>query len=135
MDHFTTPVLYIYIVKSCLNNMDHKKWEISRDLTIPKPQVTHRQFKRGEKFLAGPIPLSWLSKVSTLPGKALNVALALWFLKDVKRSHTVRLNGSTLREFGVKRQAGYRALIVLERVGVVSCSRAKGRCPIVTIIN
>lgn len=89
--------------------------------------------KSGVKFLKGPIPLPWLSRAALLPGKALHVALALWFLSGLTKSRTVRLSKSTLEYFGVKRQASYRSLKALEGVGLIACSRSPGRCPIVTL--
>src|SRR5581483_3598380 len=34
---------------------------------------------KGEEYLGGPIPLSWLGRAAVLPGKALHLGIALWF--------------------------------------------------------
>ena len=39
-------------------------------------------------FLRGPIPLDWLSAAAQLPGKTLNVGVALWWLKGDGRKQT-----------------------------------------------
>jgi hypothetical protein len=91
--------------------------------------------RSGEKFLKGPIPLSWLSAAATQAGKALHVGLALWFLAGVKRNRTIALSAPVLSSFGVGRYAGYRGLKALERVGLVSVVRHPGRLPIVTILD
>jgi hypothetical protein len=49
---------------------------VAASLTPNKPA----RFRRGQKFLRGPIPWDWLSVASRLPGKALQVGLAIWHL-------------------------------------------------------
>jgi hypothetical protein len=100
-----------------------------------KEKIKKTRYKKGEKFLKGPIPWDWLSKASQNPGKSLNVALAVWFLSGLNRSSTISLSGSVLRGLGVKRHAGYRALKSLEHAGLISVYRHKGRNPVVTILN
>ncbi len=90
--------------------------------------------KRGKMFIKGPIPLGWITKAAGGGGKTLHVAIALWFLAGLKRSHTVALPQSKLRLFGVSRQASYRALCRLENAGLVSVARHPGRNPIVRIL-
>ena len=92
--------------------------------------------RAGQKFLAGPIPLNWLSVAAMQPGKALHVALGLWFWKGVKRSYRVALSMSWLRNtFGVDRYSGYRGLAALERAGLVSVIRHRGRKSVVTLLD
>jgi hypothetical protein len=92
----------------------------------------HRQ---GEKFLKGPIPWKWIAKAARLPGKALQVALALWFLAGIKSKSVVALSGSVLRDIGVLRHSGYRGLKELEKAGLISVQRHEGRSPVVTILE
>ena len=70
-------------------------------------------FAKGERFLKGPIPWSWLSQAAVLPGRALQVAMALWHLAGMRKSATVSLSTKVLSELGVQRQAGYRGLKAL----------------------
>jgi hypothetical protein len=91
--------------------------------------------KAGEKFLKGPIPWNWLAQAASLTGRAIQVALALWFLVGVTRRRTVALSGSVLRDLGVDRYAGYRGLNALEEAGLVSVSRHAGQNPMVTILD
>jgi DNA-binding MarR family transcriptional regulator len=92
----------------------------------PKPRT-------GEKFLKGPIPWNWLLGAAKLPGKALHVAITIWFLAGIKRDETINLSLKILGDMGVKRNAAYRGLTALEEAGLVSVSRHRGRCPVVTI--
>lgn len=115
-----------------MGRIDIEKLKLRNDTVNPSAAP---RIKSGEKFLKGPIPLPWLSKATALPGKAVNVALAIWFLRGLTKSETVRLTNATLKLFGVKRQAGYRGLKSLENTGLVTCARSPGRCPVVTIIT
>jgi hypothetical protein len=91
--------------------------------------------RQGDKFLKGPIPLNWLMEAANQPGKALSVAIALWYLSGLKRSCTVALSISSLMDFGVGRLAGYRGLAALEQARLVSVVRHPGRKPIVTLLD
>jgi len=104
-------------------------------LAPPKPKPKLPRHHPGEKFLKGPIPLRWLTRAATLPGKALHVALALWFQAGVERSATVRLNLSRLQDFGVERSAGSRALTMLATCRLVAVWQRPGCAPIVTILE
>jgi hypothetical protein len=104
--------------------------------TVERPSKGVPRHRAGEKFLAGPIPLNWLSVAAMQPGKALQVALALWFWAGVKRSRQVPLRMSWLRtNFGVDRYSGYRGLAALERAGLVSVIRHRGRKSLVTLLD
>lgn len=93
--------------------------------------------KNGGKFLKGPIPWDWLSMASKVSGrgKALHIAIVLWFLAGMNKKAMVTLSGKVLKDLGVKRNAAYRGLNALERAGLVSVIRHNGRSPIVTILE
>ena len=42
-------------------------------------------------FIKGPLPLDWMQRAARLPGKTLQVALALWYLAGLQKSLTVKL--------------------------------------------
>lgn len=112
----------------------------SKDENIPIKKVAlpyekERVDRENHMFLKGPIPYPFLIKVAHLPGKVFHVAIVLWFLFGLTKSKTVTLKNSALREFGVKRHSGYRALKKLEEAGLVSVLRSTGRNPIVTLIE
>jgi|SRR6185369_11242563 len=87
------------------------------------------------RFLKGPIPLLWLVTAARLPGRTLQVALAIWFLAGVQRSSSVRLSPKVLAGFVADRHAGYRGLQALERAGLISVTRHRGRAPDVVILE
>jgi hypothetical protein len=88
----------------------------------------------GQRFLKGPIPLAWLCRAAALPGKTLNVALALWYAAGLAQGATVLLSRRLLRLFHVGRHAGGRALANLKRLGLVNVDRGRGRCARVTLL-
>jgi hypothetical protein len=90
---------------------------------------------RSDHFLKGPVPLPWLAVAATLPGKALAVGTLIWFLQGLRKNHTVKLTPSWLRQFGVERQAAYRALKALERARLITIARKRGESPTVTIVD
>ena len=112
-----------------MDSIDPEKLRMSP----PIRPIQKRSGKRSKMFICGPIPLGWITKAAGGEGKTLHVSIALWFLAGLKRSHEVALPQSTLRRFGVSRQASYRALLRLEDAGLVSVDRHPGRSPIVTI--
>jgi hypothetical protein len=103
-------------------------------IKIPDKQkpVLH---KRSKRFLKGPIPWNWLTKASRLSGKALQVAVVVWFLAGIKRTNTIELSSKRLHELGVNRFAKGRGLRQLELNGLVSVERHKGNNPVVTILE
>jgi hypothetical protein len=92
------------------------------------------RFKPGQRFLRGPIPWNWLSGAALLPGKSLQVGLAVWHLAGLKTAMTVELSRVPLKSLNVTRQAGYRGLKALENAGLIKAERRKGRKTRVTIL-
>lgn len=112
----------------------------SQDENIPTKKVTlayekEKADKKVQLFLRGPIYYLPLVKASNLPGRAIHVFIVICFLYGVTNSRTFKLKNSLLREFGVKRCAGYAALKALENAGLVSVVRRNGCNPIVTILE
>ena len=112
----------------------------SQDENIPSKKVTlpyekEKAGKKAKQFLRGPINYLPLVKASNLPGRAIHVFIVICFLYGVTKSRTFKLKSSLLREFGVKRCAGYVALKALENAGLVSVVRRNGCNPMVTILE
>jgi hypothetical protein len=104
-----------------------------------KPKATKKRrpprHKGNEWFLKGPIPGAWLTLAARLPGRALHVALALWYLAGLKKTREVKPTGNTWERFGVSPDAAYRGLRALEAAGLVWVDRRRGRCPLVKILE
>ena len=97
------------------------------EASLPRP-------RRGERFLKGPIPMSWLGIAARQPGKALHVAIMLWHLAGIQRGGRVSLSLSRMDVLGIKRTSASRGLKALETAGLVSVVRHPGRRPQVTIL-
>jgi hypothetical protein len=100
----------------------------SQRLKPPRPQG-------GGRFLRGPIPLDWLSRAAALPGRSLHVAIAVWFMAGLKKTSVVPVSNITGLQFGLDRNAKYRALEWLENANLITVERRAGRAPIVTILG
>jgi len=96
-----------------------------------------KKVKRDKQaFVRGPIPLSWVQEASRLPGKALAVAMAVYYRDGFEgKREPVAITGKLLEGFGVNTKAGYRALAALEQAGLIAVERHRGRCPRVTLIE
>ncbi len=103
-------------------------------LLRPIPKSARRGRVRG-LFIKGPIPLNWKCAVDRISGNAARLADAMWFRAGVKRATTFQLNLSRLEAFGLNRFSASRALIALERAGLVSVERHSGRNPTITILE
>ena len=86
-------------------------------------------------FLKGPIPMAWLNEAARLPGKALNLGIAIWWLAGMAQTKTFKLTGKALDQLGVSRDAAADALKRLEGRGLIRVQRAPGQRPTVEILS
>ena len=98
-------------------------------------QATARAFNPGKTFIKGPLPLPWFETAAALPGKALHVALAIWFQVGLERRPTVKLGQALMGRFGISRDAKYDALHRLTAAGLVEVEQQPGHAPLVTVIQ
>ncbi len=106
-------------------------WRLPRDdrrrkARVPLPSPT-------DKYLAGPIPLEWLEAAGREAGHALHVGIALWHQARLTGTAVVTSPKAFLDGMGVNRWAVSRALMALERAGLVSVVRCVGRKPVITL--
>ena len=88
------------------------------------------------RFVKGPLPLPWLRSAAALPGKALHVGLAIWYQHGLQWSDTRHTVSNELAaEFGADRYAKKRALLQLERAGLVKVEQSGKRAPRVTLLK
>jgi hypothetical protein len=87
------------------------------------------------RFVRGPIKWDWLCTAGRLPGRALHVAMELFFEYGVSHQSTVTLSYKRLEEMGVDRFAARRGLRALEEVGLVTVVRRRGCSPVVTLFG
>ena len=103
-------------------------------LNVPDP-LAKRAAGLSKLFVRGPIPMTWLSAAARLPGKAMHVAMLLWFRRGCEKAATFRLTREHRQLFDLDRHAVYRALKALEHARLISVDQKSGRCPIVTLFR
>jgi hypothetical protein len=106
-----------------------------RRLQLDKGSGSLKAAPHKELFLRGPIPIRWLSSAAELPGKAINLALALWWLRGMTKGKPFKLRGDAVRLFQVSRDATAAGLVRLEQAGLIQVERKPGQRPIVSILD
>ena len=118
--------------------IDPQRLRIERQTTarfLSSPRSKPPRPKKGDRFLCGPIPLNWLSRAAALPGRSLHVAIVVWFMAGLKKTNVVSISNVISLQFGLDRNAKYRALEWLESANLITVERRAGRAPIVTILE
>ena len=85
-------------------------------------------------FLKGPIPMAWLNAAAKLPGKTLNVGIAIWWLSGMSKTTAFKLTRKALNQLGVSRGAALDALRRLEENGLILVKRLPGQRSTVEIL-
>ena len=102
---------------------------------IPRKKTKAPRHKNSEWFLKGPVPLNWLTIAGRAPGRALHVAIVLWYRSGLTKSGVMPLPLLVLKQMGVDRYAARRGLAALEEAGLVSVKRTQGKKPVVTLLD
>jgi hypothetical protein len=76
----------------------------------------------------------WLNAAAKLPGKAINLGIAIWWLHGMAKTKTFKLTGKALNQLGVSRDAASSALKRLEAQGLIRVQRSPGQRPTVEIL-
>ena len=91
-----------------------------------------RRKRMADRFLKGPIPLSWIREHVQCPADRL--LLVIRAHGDMQRVGEIKVTADVLRDAGIMdRKAAYRAIKRLEVSGSVMVSRKRGRRPIVRL--
>jgi hypothetical protein len=85
-------------------------------------------------FLKGPIPMAWLNAAAKLPGKTLNVGIAIWWLAGMSKNSSFKITRKALDQLGVSRDAASDALKRLEEQRLILVKRSPGQRPTVQIV-
>ncbi len=89
-----------------------------------------------ELFLKGPISMGWIQKAMILPGRSFHVSIELCFWAGINKSEEFKFNPIKMqRNRGLNRHTIYRALNNLERAGLISIKRHRGRAPIIKLVS
>ena len=87
-----------------------------------------------ELFLRGPVPLEWLTVAAKLPGKTINVALALWWRHGMAKDKPFKLTQMALKAMNVERDAERMGLARLEQAGLIQVERKPGQRPTISMV-
>jgi hypothetical protein len=120
-----------------VENLDPERFRLKKvaDLGALRQAQTSFTVRRGDRFLRGPIPMPWLRRAASQPGKALAVGIEVLHLVGMKKTMRVALNLSRMRDAGVSRWTASRGLAALEKAGLVAVKRHPGRRPVVTVLR
>ncbi len=86
-------------------------------------------------FLRGPIPMEWLEEAAKLPGKTINVAIALWWRWGMAKGKPFKLTQTALKFVNVERDAANDGLARLEHAGLIQLERKPGGRPTISILD
>jgi hypothetical protein len=86
-------------------------------------------------FVKGPLPCAWLERAGKLPGKSLHVALGLWWIRGMVGKPSFPFKRKAATAFGASKDAAYDALARLEGAGLITVQRARGKSPVVTMLD
>jgi hypothetical protein len=86
------------------------------------------------RFMSG--PETWLIAAHSISPSASWVGLILWQQWRLnRRKQPLKLTGHARRKFGISRICTRRALIALERAGLITVERFRHRSPLITIVT
>ncbi len=101
---------------------------------VTAPAVPRRRAKRAERWIG--IPFEFVADVCQLTeGRAaLVVALHIYRRTTVCDNYTVTLPSGELAELGIVRQDKQRALIQLQRAGLIDVNTSNGQTASITLL-
>jgi hypothetical protein len=111
------------------------------DRLIPheKLRYTHglgfSKAKQVSLFIKGPIPMDWISAAAKLPGKAIHVALALYWMDGMNPQKRFKITRRALEQFKVSDDAYRDALLRMEAAKLIRVSRSPGQRALVEIVR
>lgn len=105
----------------------------SQPVRVAQPAPLPQKAIEGE-FLAA-IPWAWVGHAMRLPGSALTVALLIRHLHKMRGPSPVALSNVQAEKYGVSASAKRRALVELEKAGLITVERKAGCAPRVAPIE
>ena len=113
-----------------------------KGLRIPEKRITlNRNTGKWEdnpiqkRFLKGPIPLDWLTAAARLPGKAINVGIALWWLAGMSKTGVLKLTRQSQLALNTSKDAERDGLRRLQQAGLIELTAHPGQRHSVRIIK
>ena len=94
---------------------------------VPRIQINWKQPRL--------VRLDTLEAATSLPGKALNLMIALWLTATIRKTPTILLTRRLMARVNISRFAATDALRRLEARGLVAVWRLPGRSPKVVLLE
>jgi hypothetical protein len=116
------------------NRFDLDKLRLPEDWQVPaRPaSVPNKIKKRREHFTK--LPMSWYDRMKGVNGQTCRVAWYLLYLHWKGKGEPIKFANGMLETDGVSRQSKWRALSDLERRGLITIERHRGKSPIVRLL-
>ena len=92
------------------------------------------EVQKTEAFLKGPIPISWLNRAARLPGKSINVALAIFWMVGMCKTYQITLSKIALKNFHISADAALDALRRMEEAGLIKLQKSPGKRHLIKVI-
>ncbi len=86
-------------------------------------------------FIKGPVPVAWLAAAAKLPGKALNVGLAIHWLAGMSAGKPFKMTRRSQELFALSDDAARDGLQRLEGAGLITVLRRPGQRPLISILR
>jgi hypothetical protein len=80
-----------------------------------------------EPFLKGPIPIFWPHAIASLPGKSINLALAIRWLTDMNGGQPIKLTKESIRQFHISKDTFGDSIKRLDGKVLISVSSPPGQ--------
>ena len=90
---------------------------------------------KGQRWLCGPVPMTWLRQARKLSYPTLWTGLILWHLAGLKKRASFPFSNIEAALWGINRQTKYKTLAALEEAGLIDVKREGHRAPIVTLLE
>ena len=82
-----------------------------------------------------PVPMAWFERLAGASGQTYRIALCLLYLRWRARGQPFQLANRLLQIDGVSRFSKWRALVDLERRGLIATERRRRRSPTVRVLD
>ncbi len=82
-----------------------------------------------------PIPLELLRRAAVLLGRALDLYILIRHLSDMRQGQAVTLPAGLLSDWGIDKFSKARALVSLEKAGLITVDRRIGIPVVVSVVN
>ena len=93
--------------------------------------------RRYKRYIRGPLPLGWFTRVAALSGKACCVGLVIWreaYLKGLF-GKPIKVTNKMCREFSVSPDQKNRVLKMMHEANLLRLECRRGASPMVRIID